>query len=88
MNPYIKLLGSTAIMSGSEEKTLNVSPNLTHRQSWFLKQNEELLKLFDSLCKQDVQEEEILDRISDFMLVLFEYVKTLKKRKEGGAVCV
>ena len=89
-------------MSNSEEKTLSVSPDqgtteieesLKNQRSWFLKQNEELLKLLDSLHQQEYndighQEEEILDRISDFTLVLFEYVKTLKKRKGSGAVCV
>ena len=98
MNPYIKLLGSTDIMSESGKKTSIVSPDqemdesLKNQRSWFLKQNEELLKLLDCLHKQEynevVQEEEILDRISDFTLVLFEYVKTLKKRKGRGAVCV
>ena len=67
--------------------------SLRNQRSWFLKQNEELLKLLDCLHKQEYdevghQEEEILDRISDFTLVLFEYVKTLKKRKRRGAVCV
>ena len=69
-----------------------IEVSLRNQRSWFLKQNEELLKLLDSLHKQEygeiVQEEEILDRISDFTLVLFEYVKTLKKRKGSGAVCV
>ena len=51
------------------------------------------MKLLDSLHRQEYneevhEEEEILDRISDFTLVLFEYVKTLKKRKGRGAVCV
>ena len=67
--------------------------SLKNQRSWFLKQNEELLKLLDSLHRQEYndvvhQEEEILDRISDFTLVLFEYVKTLKKRKRKGAGCV
>ena len=67
--------------------------SLKNQRSWFLKQNEELLKLLDCLHRQEYnevghQEEEILDRISDFTLVLFEYVKTLKKRKGRGAVCV
>ena len=67
--------------------------SLKNQRSWFLKQNEELLKLLDRLHQQEYnevghQEEEILDRISDFTLVLFEYVKTLKKRKGRGAVCV
>ena len=67
--------------------------SLKNHRSWFLKQNEELLKLLDRLHQQEYnevghQEEEILDRISDFTLVLFEYVKTLKKRKGRGAVCV
>ena len=69
-----------------------IEVSLRNQRSWFLKQNEELLKLLDCLHKQEydeaVQEEEILDRISDFTLVLFEYVKTLKKRKGRGAVCV
>ena len=69
-----------------------IEMSLRNQRSWFLKQNEELLKLLDCLHKQEydevVQEEEILDRISDFTLVLFEYVKTLKKRKGRGAVCV
>ena len=69
-----------------------IEVSLRNQRSWFLKQNEELLKLLDCLHKQEydegVQEEEILDRISDFTLVLFEYVKTLKKRKGSGAVCV
>ena len=67
--------------------------SLRNQQSWFLKQNLELLKLLDCVHYQEYnevghQEEEILDRISDFTLVLFEYVKTLKKRKGRGAVCV
>ena len=67
--------------------------SLKNQRSWFLKQNEELLKLLDRIHRQEYnevghQEEEILDRISDFTLVLFEYVKTLKKRKGRGAVCV
>ena len=69
-----------------------IEVSLRNQRSWFLKQNEELLKLLDCLHKQEydevVQEEEILDRISDFTLVLFEYVKTLKKRKGRVAVCV
>ena len=67
--------------------------SLRNQQSWFLKQNLELLKLLDHIHYQEYndvghQEEEILDRISDFTLVLFEYVKTLKKRKGRDAVCV
>ena len=117
VNPYIKLLGTTDIMSDSKEKTPTESPerdgtgaiknttpsekdksaemekSLRNQQSWFLKQNLELLKLLDRLHHQEYnevghQEEEILDRISDFTLVLFEYVKILKKRMERGAVCV
>ena len=101
MNPNIKLLGSTDIMSESGKKTSTVSSDqemdvsLKNQRSWFLKQNEELLKLLDCLHLYNEvynevghQEEEILNRISDFTLVLFEYVKTLKKRKGRGAVCV
>ena len=56
----------------------------------FLKQNEELLKLLDSLDLQEYyevghREEEIVNRISDFTLVFFEYVKSLKKRMRRGA---
>ena len=69
-----------------------IEVSLRNQRSWFLKQNEELLKLLDCLHKQEydevVQEEEILDRISDFTLVLFEYVRTLRKRKGSGAACV
>ena len=77
----------------SEKDNLaELEESLRNQRSWFLKQNEELLKLLDCLHKQEydevVQEEEILDRISDFTLVLFEYVKTLKKRKGRVAVCV
>ena len=85
-------------MSSVEQETSTVSPDqemeesLKNQRSWFLKQNVELLKLLDHLHLQEynevVQEEEIFDRISDFTLVLFEYVKTLKKRKGRGAVCV
>ena len=75
-----------------KDNFVEMEESLKNQRSWFLKQNEELLKLLDSLHKQEydevVQEEEILDRISDFTLVLFEYVKTLKKRKGRGAVCV
>ena len=75
-----------------EDNFAEIEESLRNQWSWFLKQNEELLKLLDSLHKQEydevVQEEEILNRISDFTLVLFEYVKTLKKRKGRGAVCV
>ena len=71
----------------------DMEESLKNQWSWFLKQNEELLKLLDSLHRQEYndivhQEEEILDKISDFTLVLFEYVKTLKKRKRKGAWCV
>ena len=71
----------------------DMEESLKNQRSWFLKQNEELLKLLDSLHRQEYndivhQEEEILDKISDFTLVLFEYVKTLKKRKRKGAWCV
>ena len=80
---------NTTIRKGQFCRNRSESEN---QRSWFLKQNEELLKLLDCLHKQEydevVQEEEILDRISDFTLVLFEYVKTLKKRKGRGAVCV
>ena len=99
MNPYIKLLGSTDIMSESGKKTSTVSPDqemdvsLKNQWSWFLKQNVELLKLLYHYHLQEYnevgdQEEEIFDRISDFTLVLFEYVKTLKKRKGRGVECV
>ena len=68
----------------------DMEESLKNQRSWFLKQNEELLKLLDSLHRQEYndivhQEEEILYKISDFTLVLFEYVKTLKKRKRKGA---
>ena len=86
-------------MSESGKKTSTVSPDqkmdesLKNQWSWFLKQNVELLKLLYRYHLQEYnevgdQEEEIFDRISDFTLVLFEYVKTLKKRKGRGAVCV
>ena len=70
-----------------------IEVSLRNQRSWFLKQNEELLKLLDCLHKQEydesVQEEEILDRISDFTLVLFEYVKTLKKKeRKRCSMCV
>ena len=66
---------------------------LKQKRKYLLKQNEELLKLLDRLHQQEYnevghQEEEILDRISYFTLVLFDYVKTLKKRKGRGPVCV
>ena len=69
----------------SEKDNLaEIEESLRNQRSWFLKQNEELLKLLDSLHRHKhwevVQEEEILDRISDFTLVLFEYVKTLKRK--------
>ena len=76
-----------------KDNIAEIEESLRNQRSWFLKQNKELLKLLDSLHKQEYnevgdQEEEIFDRISDFTLVLFEYVKTLKKRKERGAVCM
>ena len=47
---------------------------LEDKKSWFLKQNEELLKLLNRLHRQEydevVQDEELLDWISDFILVL------------------
>ena len=46
---------------------------LEDKKSWFLKQNEELLKLLNRLHRQEydevVQDEELLDWISDFVLV-------------------
>ena len=127
VNPYVKLLGSTDIMSSVEKKTPTVSPDqgatsatativpkelesewlqflkqkesfdelrkrapevkLVHQQAWFSKQHEELLKLLDSLHGQKhdevIQDKEIFDRISDFVVVLFEYVKTLQKRRQN-----
>ena len=66
---------------------------LSNQQSQFLKQNEELLKLLDSLHGQEHdelvhKEDEILRRIHNFSLVVMEYVQILKKRrKELGDVC-
>ena len=76
-----------------KDKFSEMEESLRNQQSWFLKENLELLKLLDRLHHQEYnevghREEEILDRISDFTLVLFEYVKTLTKRKGRGAVCV
>ena len=93
----LKLIGhepapALPLLPSEKDNLAEIEESLRNQQSWFLKQNEELLKLLDCLHKQEydevVQEEEILDRISDFTLVLFEYVKTLKKRKRRGAVCV
>ena len=66
---------------------------LPNQRSQFLKQNEELLKLLDSLHGQEHdelvhKEDEILRRIHNFSLVVMEYVQILKKRrKELGDVC-
>ena len=60
---------------------------LEDEQSWFLKQNEELLKLLNRLHRQEydevVQDEELLDWISDFILVLLEYAKLLERRRRN-----
>ena len=106
-NPYYGIFAARRKSSGTQTANIcpvppsppsekdnltEIGESLRNQRSWFLKQNEELLKLLDSLYKQEyseiVQEEEFLDRISDFTLVLFEYVKTLKKREGRGAACV
>ena len=54
--------------------------------SWFLKQNEVLLKLLDSQHRQEyevVQDDEPLAWINDFVLVHLDYVKLLERRRRN-----
>ena len=83
--------GETVTSLQREEEEM--AAKLKQKHIWLLEQANNILKLLDSLHRQDYndighQEEEIWDGISDFTSVLFEYVKTLKKRKARGAVCV
>ena len=78
------LVGATK--SAPQLDEAEMEKKLEDEWSWFLKQNEVLLKLLDSQHRQEyevVQGDEPLAWINDFVLVHLDYVKLLERRRRN-----
>ena len=73
-SPKLSVTGEK--MTSLQLEQTEMTQKLEDELSWFLKQNKELLKLLNRLHRQEydevAQDEELLDWMSDFVLVLLE----------------
>ena len=70
-----------------KEEEAEMEKKLRAEWSCVVKENQKLLELFDKLHGKDYDEviknkEELLDQVSDFVLLLLQYAKSLTRRKE------